>query len=91
MDHFADSFSEEQYCHSLYFHEQNRVIFQEYKMELHGANLKGLKLNWDVELPHQTDGSAIVLWGHSWESVRAREMLFLMLGMPHEGVLQTGN
>lgn len=54
MDHFADSFSEEQYCHSLYFHEQNRVIFQEYKTELHGANLKGLKLNCDVELPHQT-------------------------------------
>lgn len=61
MDHFADSFSEEQYRHSLYFHEQNRVIFQEHKMGLHGANLKGLKLSCDVELPYQIDGSSTVL------------------------------
>lgn len=30
-------------------------------MELHGANLKGLKLSCDVELPHQIDGSSTVL------------------------------
>lgn len=38
---------------TLYFHEQNRDILQEHKMELHGANLKGLKFSCDLELPPQ--------------------------------------
>lgn len=60
MDHFADSFSEEQYCHSI-FMSRTESYSKNTKWSCMGLTLKGLKLSCDVELPHQIDGSSTVL------------------------------